>query len=226
VEDHPGLEFGEEVGAFGGHLFEVGGDLFDVFHLGRGDEATELTGFVLLAFEDFFEEMDVLEFGFGEFEEMFDGEFVEDGDAEFAPVGTLIGGELIHDLPVGEFGEEPGIVRGGAEPEVVLFAGGVDQFPGLPGGILSLADDFDFETGFQRFGDLCRSEVTDSRDETMSGKNCEAGIAHADEHHEGEIGRVLIGERTTVSGGDFVAVRAGGFVAVMAVGNKDRFFPH
>ena len=60
----------------------------------------------------------------------------------------------------------------------------------------------------------------------MSGKNREAGIAHADEHHEGEIGRVLIGERTTVSGGDFIAVRAGGFVAMMTIGDKDRFFPH
>ena len=46
-------------------------------------------------------------------------------------------------------------------------------------------------------------------------------IAHADEHHQHEIGRVVRRQRA-VSRGQFIAVVAGRFVAMMPIGNEER----
>ena len=54
----------------------------------------------------------------------------------------------------------------------------------------------------------------------------QARIAHADEHHQHEIGRMVRRQRTAGGRRQFVAVVAGRFVAMMAVGDEDRLRAH
>ena len=49
----------------------------------------------------------------------------------------------------------------------------------------------------------------------------EAGVAHADQHHQAEVGRVVVAGELA-GRGQFVAVFQAGLVAVVAVGDEDR----
>ena len=61
-------------------------------------------------------------------------------------------------------------------------------------------------------------------EQAVRGEHQQAGIAHADAHHQHEVGRMI--GRELAGGGQLVAVVAGGFVAMVAVGDEQRLGAH
>ncbi len=61
-------------------------------------------------------------------------------------------------------------------------------------------------------------------EQAVRGKHQQAGVAHADAHHQHEVGRIVWLQ--LAGGGQFVAVVAGRFVAVVAVGDEQRLGGH
>lgn len=75
------------------------------------------------------------------------------------------------------------------------------------------------EGGFESGG----REVGQTADETVGGKDEQAGVLHGDQNEHAVVGRVIGGEGAAVLGFEFFLVLEGGGVAVMAVGDVDGF---
>ena len=145
----------------------------------------------------------------------------------------MVGGHLVHPGPAGgrDPGERPGLVAGRVEAERALLVFHLDRLPhavsrggALAGGLGGEAvAELGLEVGGRGHGGL--------HEEPVGGEHHEPGVAHSHEHHEHEVGRVVLGQRCAavlggVACGQLVAVVAGGLVAVVAVGDEDRLRPH
>src|SRR5207247_1305143 len=98
------------------------------------------------------------------------------------------------------------------------------EIPGVAGGFWAGPDNLYLEMRPQERTQPWSVEPGESRDETVRRKDRQAGIAHAHQHHENEIGGVVVGEAASLT--TFFQVTQGGFVTVVAVGNEDGLGAH
>ena len=77
------------------------------------------------------------------------------------------------------------------------------------------------ELGGEPGGEFVGGQAGKPGDEPVRGQDDQAGVAHADEHHHAEVGRV-VGAGQLARGGELVAELEAGLVAMVAVGDEDR----
>ena len=214
-----------------GDVFElIEGDGFDeegYVGFAAGDQADGFVGFADIA--------DVAEAGDGflvQAEELVEDDAVELDDVELALAGR----------EVGECGGD--YVGFGGQKVVAVACGGQEGCaPGVIEGVdVGGVEFLDIEVGAGLDDEVRRAEAFETVDDSVGGKDGDAGSVHIDEgHHHGGFGEsgcgemagreILIGVVVLVEGepelgAAFLGVGDGGFVAMVAVGDDELLVGH